>query len=60
MFDRPRQMANTSTLLEANKRSSFVISNGSNKALDRSAVCWLHMVLFPASLYINAPGYARR
>jgi hypothetical protein len=45
MFDKPSQMADVSTLPEANSRSSVVILRGSNNALDRSAVSTFHMAL---------------
>jgi hypothetical protein len=43
MSGKPSQRAKASTLIEAKKRSSFVIRRGSNNTLDRSAVSALHM-----------------
>jgi hypothetical protein len=43
MLSKPSQEANASTLIEAKKRSSFVISIGSNIGINRSAVITFHM-----------------
>ena len=43
MFVMPSQTADVSTLLEVKKRSSFVISKGSNIRINRSAVIMFQM-----------------
>ena len=44
MFGKPSQVANVSTLLDAKKKSSFVILMWSNNRIQRSAVCKSHML----------------
>jgi len=55
MFVKPSQMANVSTLLDAKKMSSFVISRWSNNRMQRSAASKSHIV---TSLLHAAPADA--
>jgi len=57
MLDRPNQAANALTLLDAKKKSSFVISRWSNNRMQRSAASILHIV---TSLLHAAPADAER